>query len=311
MTADDAWLDEIELDPQRSFLTMGTRALGERPWLVADAHRDPELAIKARLCTERHAEVFAALEDTWTAGESVEELVRRALVEPARAPEPTPVTTVTPLDTEPARRDAGDTTAAAGGAVLHPLDRTGRSIQEDLCLLRRRNDGWYLEAASLCCPSRWRLADKIGRHITEVHGPVDGYTEHLASRIDSLFDRLTDRPVWRRNWYIHPDATLFQPAPPVGGDPIIEAASALETLVVRSERQTLRRLPDDDRGGRWVLFTIRVQQAPLGRFCIDEARRDALDGYLAGADPGSLAHRGMAPAQVREIRTALAHPAST
>ena len=115
-------------------------------------------------------------------------------------------------------------------------------MQEDLCLLRRRDDGWYLEAASLCFPSRWRLADKIGRHITEVHGPVDGYVDQLASKVDRLFDRLTDRPVLRRNWYIHPDPTLFQPAPPPDGDPSSPQPDALATLVVRSERQTLRRL---------------------------------------------------------------------
>ena len=93
-------------------------------------------------------------------------------------------------------------------------------------------------------------------------------------------------------------------------DPIIEAARVLEDVVVRSERQTLRRIPDDDLGGRWVLFTIRVQRAQLAAFCGDgsdggERRRVALDRYLDGADPGSLEHRGLTPAQVTEIRTAL------
>jgi dimethylamine monooxygenase subunit A len=341
MHADDAWFDEIDLDPQRSSLAMGTRALGDRQWLVADDQRDVELALKARLCAERHAEVFAALDGAETAGASVEAMVQAALVEAAVPAEPatahpaqaTRSSVPRPTASEPAksgdlgraegprspdfavaRRSGGDGSAAprpvGGDGELHPLDRAGRSTQEDLCLLRRRDDGWYLEAASLCFPSRWRLADKIGRHITEVHGPVHGYAEHLASKIDLLFDRLTDRPVWRRNWFLYADPALFQPSSPVDGDPIIEAARALEDMVVRSERQTLRRLPDDDRGGRWVLFTIRVQRAQLAAFCGDgshggDRRRVALDRYLDGADPGSLEHRGLTPAQVTEIRSAL------
>ncbi|MFN3217964.1 MAG: heme-dependent oxidative N-demethylase family protein [Acidimicrobiales bacterium] len=331
MTADDSWFDEIDLDPQRSSLAMGTRALGDRPWLVTDDCRGEELALKASLCAERHAEVFAALDDTETAGATVEAMVQLALVEAGVPTAPTATHRPAAAPTEPAKSGGlgraegprspdftttdqawGGTSASVGrDDELHPLDRAGRSTQEDLCLLRRRDDGWYLEAASLCFPSRWRLADKIGRHITEVHGPVHGYAEHLASKIDLLFDRLTDRPVWRRNWFLYADPALFQPSSPVDGDPIIEAARVLEDVVVRSERQTLRRLPDDDCGGRWVLFTIRVQQAPLAAFCGDvtdggDRRLDALDRYLDGADPGSLEHRGLTPGQVAEIRTALA-----
>ncbi len=216
MASDDDWFDEIDLDPTRSSLVMGTRALGDRPWLVADAQRDVELALKARLCAERHDEVFAALPGTEVAGAAAENLVRSGLVQ---ATAPRPLTTSGPgsaatISTRPKSGDLGPAESPRSpdldddgmGGGLHPLDRAGRSLQEDLCLLRRRDDGWYLEAASLCFPSRWRLADKIGRHITEVHGPVEGYVDQLASKVDRLFDRLTDRPVMRRNWYIHPDA---------------------------------------------------------------------------------------------------------
>lgn len=339
MHTGDAWFDEIDLDPRRSSLTMGTRALGDRPWLVADDERDTELALKAHLCAERHSEVFAALDGTESAGATVEAMVRAALVDADVRPTPAatrrsvaePVPATEPTRSGDPRRAEGPrspglaaahaegATSTASGPVdgndeLHPLDRAGRSTQEDLCLLRRRDDGWHLEAASLCFPSRWRLADKIGRHITEVHGPVHGYAEHLASKIDLLFDRLTDRPVWRRNWFLYPDPALFQPVAPVV-DPIIEASQVLEEVVVRSERQTLRRLPDDDRGGRWVLFTIRVQRAQLATFCGDgslaaDRRRDGLDRYLDGADPVSLEHRGLTPAQVTEIRAALTLPRS-
>ena len=186
---------------------------------------------------------------------------------------------------------------------LHPLDRAGRLVQEDLCLLGPDRAGWVLEAASLCFPSRWRLADKLGRSQQEVHGPVEGYRATLATRVDRLFDRLGERPVWRRNWFVHPDPTLFQPERPAGGDPVVPAERCRDELYVRSERQTLRRLPDSG----WVLFTIRTQQESLGALLADAGRLDRFEGYLAEAPAANQAHRGLAPAQVDELRRALAH----
>ena len=142
----------------------------------------------------------------------------------------------------------------------------------------------------------------MGRHVTDVHGPVTGYEQRLANRVDRFFDRLTEAPVWRRNWFVHPDAALFQPDRPPGGDPVIGAPEALTSLVIRSERQTLRRLtPLDD----WILFTIRVQQATLGQLIASPDRADRFRHLLATAPSATLAHRGLGTDQVIEIQTAL------
>lgn len=166
--------------------------------------------------------------------------------------------------------------------------------------MRRRPDGWYLEAASLCFPAQWRLADKIDRHVTEVHGPVPGYEDRLASRVDSLFDRLGESPVWRRNWFFHTDAALYQPDPP---DPerLVPAARALTDVVLRSERQTLRLVMPG-----WILFTIRTQQAPIGEAVADPARRSRLVGYLEAAPEHELDRHDLSVAQRDEILAALA-----
>lgn len=266
---DSDWFDEIDLDPAASSLAMGTRALGARPWLIADSRREAELALKAELCTHRHDEVFAAGPQATAAGTAALELVR------------------------------------AGGAQIapvaaHPLEVAGRSVQEDLCLMERHDDGWHLVAASLCFPSRWRLAHKIGRHVTDVHGPVSGYEAKLARRVDSLFDRLTSNPVWRRNWFIHADGALFQPEAPAVA-PVVPAAATGSGLFLRSERQTLRTvLPG------WILFTIRVQQAPLGAFMADAERSGALAGWVAAVSQADAERRGVSVAQREELRRALA-----
>jgi Haem-dependent oxidative N-demethylase, alpha subunit-like len=277
VAATPGWLDELDLDPARSWLRMGTRALGAEPWLLADGDRDAQLALKRRLYEERADEVHAARPGT-----------------------------------EAATEEARDLVLAAAGTRADPsrpaLVDAGLRVQEDLCLMVRRDGAWHLDAASLSFPSRWRLADKLGRPLAAVHGPVPGYEPALASRVDQLFDRLGARPVRRRNWFVHADDALFQPASPPGGDPIVPAAGVRRGLFVRSERQTLRRL---QRTGA-VLFTIRIQQAPLGTLLAEPARAAAFAAYLRHAPTGDLAHRGLAPAQVDELlaQGAIASPGS-
>lgn len=304
LQSSDAWFDEIDLEVGRTHLAMGTRSLGVQPWLVADERRADELALRAELLDARRAEVLVT-GDSEAAAAAAELL---ALVSSA-------VTEALGDDVfgDEVLADEADAAVAPPGRSMPPLERAARLVQEDLCLLRRRDGddgpGWYLDAAALCFPSRWRLADKIGHRLDLVHGPVVGYSPELESRVESLLDSLRDRavagerarPVRRRNWFVHPDAALFQPTRPPGGDPVVDAEAAAAHLVVRSERQTLRGLPETG----WIVFTIRIQQATLGAFLASPDRRAAFRRLLAKADPGALAHRGMGPAQVAALNEAL------
>ena len=263
------WFHELVLDPGAGWLRMGTRSLGDRPWLIRDHRADEELAQKAELLAARRDEVLATGPGSEAAGQDVLDLVVGA---------------------------TGSRPTGAG----HPLEQAARLVQEDLCLLQRRDGAWHLDAACVCFPSRWRPADKFQRPLGAVHGPVDGYDGELAGRVDRLLDRLTDRPVLRRNWFVHPDGALFQPsAPPV--DPVVPAARALAELHLRSERQTLRRLPSG-----WVLFTIRTQHALLGEALASADRRRRFAEHLRLASPHDLHHRGMSPPQVSELLATLA-----
>jgi hypothetical protein len=205
---------------------MGTRALDAAGWLLADDEREADLATKARLLAERPTEVFAALDtpEVLAASTEVRDLVAAA-------------------------------TGAACDPELHPLDAAARVVQEDLCLLVLRDGAPHLDAASLCFPSYWRLADKLGRPLADVHDPVPHYADELGAKVDGFLGRLRpDRIVWRRNWSIHDDPTYFLPDPTPPRD-----AEVPDGLYLRSERQTLRRLRATDA----VVFTIRTQQAPL------------------------------------------------
>ena len=251
-----AWLDELPLEPGPPWLTMGTRSLDLDRWLVVDDDRDRDLACKAVLLAERHAEVFAAL-DTAAVGAASSEVLALVLAATGRAPVP---------------------------PGLHPLDAAGRLVQEDLCLMVLRDGAPHLDAASLCFPSYWRLADKLGRPMAHVHGPVAHYGEELAAKVDTFLRRLRpERPVWRRNWSIHDDPSYFLPDP----TPALEI-TAPEGLFLRSERQTFRRLVS----ANVVLLTIRTQQVPLAAL----AERPDITHRMATAierwSPAMVAYKG-------------------
>jgi hypothetical protein len=136
----------------------------------------------------------------------------------------------------------------------HPIVAASRLVQEDLCVLLR-DDVWRLQAACVCFPSRWRLAEKIGNSLGDIHAPVPLYDEILANPTNAFFDRLTpERSFWRLNWTLLDRPELHQPA---GGKSRTCANS--DEWYFRVERQTLRQLART----RAVVFTIRTYVAPL------------------------------------------------
>jgi hypothetical protein len=227
------WLDEVRLEPGPPWLTMGTRAHDERDWLVIDDRRDAELALKQQLLTERHDDVFAALPHCLAAAEETLELVTDWLGRHDRRP--------APVD-EP----------------CHPLDHAGRLVQEDLCLMAPDETGAVvLAAGSVCFPSHWRLADKLGRPAAAIHAPVPHYDEELRDRVDLFLDRLRpEGSAQRRNLSVHDHDDLYAPEPHESPASFTDDPA---DVWLRSERQTLRRLP---RTGA-VLFTIKTQQCRL------------------------------------------------
>jgi len=232
------WLDELSFSADGPpWLSMGLTRLDPARWIEPDERRADELAERRRLLAGHHDEVFAALPDTEASGEEVLHLVRTwfALHRP-------------------------DVVLPADLPGIHPLEAAGRLVQEDLCLMVRHDDVLHLDAACLCFPSHWRLADKLGRPTAALHGPVPRYDDELSSRDDRYLDRLRPGSMsQRRNWSVHDAPDLFAPWPPAEARPL-DANDVADALWLRSERQTLRRLCETDA----VLFTIRVQQAPFG-----------------------------------------------
>ncbi len=286
----DGWFDEISFDPGAPLLQMGTRRLGESGWLVKDNDRPSDLVLKAKLMAERHDEVFAVVDS-----ESVDALAAaERLLEMTQAE-------VLKWDSDK-EADAG---VDVDGTAEHPLQQAALLVQEDLCLIHLRDGTWHLDAASLCFPSRWLLADKIGQPLLGVHAKVDGYDAALAERVNRAFDHLLsrpdDRPVWRRNWFVHPIPDRFQPQRPTGGDPLVETERVLDNLWVRSERQILRRVLDPD----WAVFSIRIQQASLAELFVVDGRSEKIASYFSEASVADALHHGVSEAQCEHLLNAL------
>jgi hypothetical protein len=214
--------------------------------MLPDEHRDEQLALKQRLLAERHDDVFQALPGT-----------------------------------EDACSEILDAIWAGNRSLLrrvHPLVAAALLVQEDLCVLA---DGIFV-AGCVCFPSHWRLGDKIGRPVSEIHSSVPGYDAELASRVDTFLGRLApDTIVARRNYAIHELPDLFAPdTPPSLGVPP-------EEQWLRSERQTLSRLPKSGS----VLFTIRTQQTQLRTLSQDLRRK--LAGRLRAEPESLIAYRDL------------------
>ena len=152
---------------------------------------------------------------------------------------------------------AGVELASSG---IDALVEASSLVADDLAVLQpiKAHDGseqLLLNAAVVCCPSRWMLSEKMGHNMLAIHEPVAKYADHVGAAVDTYFQRLTvEKPVWRSNWIIQDHPALFQPQIPSG--PLVKTP---DELWIRMERQTLRRLPKT--GG--ILFTIRGYQQPL------------------------------------------------
>jgi len=111
--------------------------------------------------------------------------------------------------------------------------------------------------------SDWRPSDKIGLPLRALHAPIAGYEEQLASGVDRFMETLKPGAIYGRcNWFIAATGARrwLEDRPAHKAFANVTPQNAGETLFVRSERQTLRRLPETGA----IVFTIGIYVEPLG-----------------------------------------------
>uniref|UniRef100_B8HQ35 DUF3445 domain-containing protein n=1 Tax=Cyanothece sp. (strain PCC 7425 / ATCC 29141) TaxID=395961 RepID=B8HQ35_CYAP4 len=236
-------------DPGKVQLKLGVQPLALPEWIEIDQNFASQLAEKEKLLRDRPSQVLVSLAGSEVAQSETLELLLSHLQ-----------TYFEPIY----QWDANQITNRLTGQVWQrqdylPLDLAGRLVQEDWVLLRSTPNGYQLAAGSVCFPLRWDLREKLGKPLSQIHAPVPGY-ETIAPPVDHLFDRLKpEYPIWRMNWTIVATANLFLPPDQEPETTEITCANAGETLWLRMERQTLRRLPQTG----YVLFGIHTHVYPL------------------------------------------------
>ena len=242
----------FEAGPYR--MAMGLMACPEPDWIELDDRYRAELAERGALLANHHAEVFAITEPSAAARAETLALIAAHLTR--RFPD------WFVHETGRLHNRLTAETWSLRDPPLDPLELAGRLVQEDLCLVRLDGATPILAAAVLCFPSRWRLAEKLGRPLAEIHDSVPFYGERLARPVDRFMTAIRPgRIALRLNWSLLDDPALFQPTGKFRDrrDPTITAVNAGDRVWLRVERQTLRLLPDSGA----VLFAIRVHVYPL------------------------------------------------
>ena len=250
------WLNDLPLAPGPPDLRMGTRALDVADWLPVDALTPSEIELRRDLLAEHGAAVARIIPGHETALTELISLVEIHLQQ---------------------RLEESDAS---------PIEQLAVATAEDILLMWRDDDHWRLIGGTLLFPNHWCLDDKIGKTIADVHAPVDGYDELLRVRVDQFFDRLSPaRPVWRRNWFFHSDPTFYKPERTT--HEWITNVDEVDTLYIRSEWQTLRRLAFSG----LIVFTVKTQVAPIAEVKAREAIAEQMCVFLESATSRSLENK--------------------
>ncbi len=276
LRAEDAWWPRPVPAGGGFRLTVGARPADPATWLRPRPLDAAILRWRVALLDREGSAAFDVLPGEQEAGEVVLALVRQATAG-----------TAAPGPAAPDRGPDG----------LHPLDRAGREVAEDLCLVRLQDGVPVLVGASLAMPNRWRLADKLGRPMAGVHTPVPGYASALRSSVDRFLTGLREgRVMTRSNWAITDDPRLYQPASDSRArrpGSLRTARQAADELHVRVEHQTLRRLPAPARDR--VLFTIRTAHEPLAALADRPGIAGGLAATIAAMPEPDLDYKGVLP----------------
>lgn len=245
-------LDDLPFAAGDWRLALGLKPLLVQDWIKIDEHYAEQLRLRDRLMGDRHDEVFAALPGSEAGQQESLELLLSHLLH------------CFPQHYQQQGDDIHNLTTGQRWRLgdMPPLELAGRLVQEDLCLMEPGEQGYVLTAAALCFPLRWRLREKIGLPLGQIHAHVPDYDRKLARPVDSVFDRLKpEYPGYRLNWSIvdAPDLFLEQPKHQQTLNPDITPENAGDRLWIRVERQTLRRL--EQTGG--IVFAIHTYVEPL------------------------------------------------
>jgi hypothetical protein len=172
-----------------------------------------------------------------------------------------------------------------------PMEMAALMTQDDLAILKEDENGQYiLKGGAIMLAGFWRLRDKINLPLSAIHttGDVPKYNEKLKRPMEKFFTRLTiDKPVVRNNYFLQTDDDVAWSSS-IGPEDVQEvgwntasAATDINKIYYRSERQSVRRLPLTG----CIIFTIRTYFLPITKMCQEpHIPKRLYDGILSWDD---------------------------
>lgn len=276
----------LSFDPGPYRMAMGLVATDPAELIELDEHYADEMAERRRLLAVRHGDVFATLPSSDAARQEVLDILAELL--PRRFP------AWFSRAGSALRNHLTGETWDIDNPPHDPLEVAGRLVQEDLCLLRLTREGPVLDAAVLCFPSRWSLAEKLGQPLATIHTRVPFYADRLARPVDRLMPNLRDgKLVVRLNWGMTDDPALYAESRKFRCEhnPDVTAHNAGDKIWLRVERQTLRLLPASGA----VLFGIRTHLYTVGRLAAAPQVAADLAAAVRGLPPEMALYKSIPP----------------
>jgi ferredoxin-NADP reductase len=164
----------------------------------------------------------------------------------------------------------GDRLSAKDLATRDPrvaLEKLGQMVPDDLIFMKKKGDEYHLIGGNLAFPTRWSIGGALGESILQIHGGLSNDPEKVAA-FSTMINRVLDRTlvtpdvVRRNNWFLYLDPRYplpsYQTVAFKEPEKIVKG-NYLDNVFVRTERQTLRGLPES----KTVVFGIQPMVFPL------------------------------------------------
>ena len=197
-----------------------------------------------------------------------------------------------------------DAYAAQTGVTLAPeAEALAQGLQEDFVILHDEPDAMRSRFLSVCFPSNWNPAEKLGLDFSAIHAPVADNTLLQAGGKGIVDMAFRQASMLRHVWLLtangdlpqHPETRRTR-----WEDAVAQADAAGQRLIdqvfFRIERQTTLPLPALRRG----VFFIRVMVCPLVEVLgVKPGRAGELREALRSMSDAVMAYRGMTAVRER------------
>ncbi|CAF3626808.1 unnamed protein product [Adineta steineri] len=250
-------------------MTMGIKSLNINEWIQIDRNYRQQIKLKQKLLNSNEREnLFMCKDEAYTA--AMETLTMLIEYLPYQYPNMfqrnNSKTKITNLIT-------GQIFNLTEDNHMHPLEIAALLVQEDLVIMQRHSNEqiYHANALAVCFPSAWLPKSKFGLSLAAVHMPhVPFFQEKLQASMEKYFLKLKEEnPVERCNWTLQIGNNLCETSSTMeeNDSELITKDNAGQLMYLRTERQTLRRLPKSNT----ILFTIKTYMTKIEDVCKNDS----------------------------------------